>query len=51
MLNVVAPVGWTIIEQVAYNKSSLLLMIILQYTQTLQQFTQIRKGEIIFKSY
>jgi hypothetical protein len=42
---------WNAIEQVALNKSSLLLMTILQNTQTLQVFTQIIKTESFYKSY
>jgi len=38
-------------EQVALNKSSLFLTIILQNAQTLQLFTKIIKTESIFKSY
>jgi hypothetical protein len=38
-----------IIEQVAYNKSSLLLKIIVQNAQTLQLFSQIIKTESIYK--
>jgi len=38
------------IEQVALNKSSLLLRNILQPTQTLQYFTIIIKTESIYKS-
>jgi hypothetical protein len=41
----------TITEQVAANKSSLLLLIILQNAQTLQLFTKINKTESIYKSY
>jgi hypothetical protein len=37
-------------QQVASNKSSLLLRTILQNTQTLQQFTKIIKTESIYKS-
>ncbi len=39
-----------IIEQVAWNNSSLLQTIILQNTQILQQFTKTIKAEIIYKS-
>jgi hypothetical protein len=39
------------IEQIAWNKSSLVLKKILQNTQTLQLFTMIIKSESIFKSY
>jgi hypothetical protein len=39
-----------IIEQVTQNKSSLLLKIILQNTQTLQLFMKIIRTEIISKS-
>jgi hypothetical protein len=39
------------IEQVAWNNSSILLKIILQNTQTLQLFTIITKTESINKSY
>jgi hypothetical protein len=41
----------TIIEQVALNKSSLLLMTILQNTQTLHLITKIIKTESIYKSF
>jgi len=41
---------YTIIEQVAFNKSRLLLKIILQNTSTLQLFTKKIKTEIIYKS-
>jgi hypothetical protein len=44
-------IDYYIIEQVAWNKSSLLLNIIIQNTQTLQLFTVIIKTEIIYKSY
>ncbi len=44
-------INYYIIEQVARNKSSLLLNIIIQNTQTLQLFTMITKTEIIYKSY
>jgi hypothetical protein len=37
--------GSAIIQEVAWNKSILLLKIILQNTQTLQQFTKIIKTE------
>jgi hypothetical protein len=37
------------IEQVYWNKSSLILKIILQNTQTLQLFTNIIKTEMILK--
>jgi hypothetical protein len=40
-----------IMEQVALIKSSLLLKIQKQKTQTLQLFTKIIKTEIIYKSY
>ncbi len=40
-----------IIEQVALNKLSLLLKIILQNTQTLQLFMKIIKTESMYKSY
>ncbi len=39
------------IEQVAWNESSLLLENILQTTQTLQLFTMNIKTESIYKSY
>ncbi len=44
-------IDYYIIEQVAWNKSSLLLNIIIQNTQTLQLFTMNIKTEIIYKSY
>jgi len=40
-----------IIEQVSLNKSSLLLKIQMQNTQTMQLFTKIIKTESIYKSY
>ncbi len=40
-----------IIEQVAGNKSSSILNIKMQNTQTLQQFTKIIKTECIYKSF
>ncbi len=40
-----------IIEQVAFNKLTLILKIQIQNTQTLQLFTNIIKTEIIYKSY
>ncbi len=40
----------SIIEQIALNKSSLLLMIHKQNTQILQLFTKIIKTESIYKS-
>jgi hypothetical protein len=45
--------NWTknMIEQVAYNKSSLLLRNILQNTQTLGLFTMKNKTVCIYKSY
>jgi hypothetical protein len=41
----------TIIERLAWNKSSFLLKRILQNTQTLQQFTVNIELESIYKSY
>jgi hypothetical protein len=38
-------------EQVAWNKSSLLQMNILQNTQTLQLYTKMIETESIYKSY
>jgi hypothetical protein len=45
--------NWTknIIEEAAYNKSSLLLRNILQNTQTLRLFTMNNKIVCIYKSY
>ncbi len=52
--------GWTgkqtnkltdIVKQVAWNKSSLLLNLQIQSTQTLQLFTWVIKTESIYKSY
>jgi hypothetical protein len=40
-----------IIEQVALNKSNLLLKIVSQNTQTLQPLTKMDKVEIMYKSY
>ncbi len=40
-----------IIEQVALNKSNLLLKIVSQNTQTLQPSTKMVKVEIMYKSY
>jgi hypothetical protein len=40
-----------IIEQVAWNKSSLLLKAILQNTQVLQLFAKIIKTESFYKSF
>jgi hypothetical protein len=40
-----------IIEQVALNKSNLLLKIFSQKTQTLQPLTKMVKVEIMYKSY
>jgi len=42
---------YTIIEQVASNKLSLLLKIQLENTQALQLFTRIIKTESIYESY
>jgi hypothetical protein len=39
------------IEQVAWNKSGLLLKIQMQNTQTLQLFTETIKTERIYKGY
>ncbi len=44
-------VYYVMIEQVAWNKSSLLLKIQIQNTQTLQLFTETIKTESIFKGY
>ncbi len=41
----------TKIEQIASNKSSLLLKIHIQNTQTLQWFTEIINAESIYESY
>ncbi len=50
MINIIMPSVIIKIEQVAWNKSSLLLKSILQNTQTLQLFKMIIKMESIYKS-